>query len=113
MIINESNTKGNKYCVKFKIGDKVRFIHPGGKLSKEIATITGYDKDGFYTYTWSDGEKSNGSSDVNFRKINEDTVKKANGKWTNRGKDGEHGEFSTKSAADAQRKAMFANGYKS
>jgi len=46
-------------------------------------------------------------------KINEDTVKKANGKWTNRGKDGkEHGEFNTKKEADAQRKAMYANGYK-
>lgn len=45
--------------------------------------------------------------------ISEDTVKKSNGKWTNRGDDGkEHGEFDTKKEADAQRKAMFANGYK-
>lgn len=44
--------------------------------------------------------------------LGEDTVKKSNGKWTNKGKDGEHGEFKTKKAADAQRKAMFANGYK-
>lgn len=44
--------------------------------------------------------------------LDEDTVKKSNGKWTNKGKDGEHGEFKTKKAADAQRKAMFANGYK-
>lgn len=42
----------------------------------------------------------------------EDTVKKSNGKWTNKGKNGEHGEFKSKKAADAQRKAMFANGYK-
>lgn len=43
----------------------------------------------------------------------EDTVKKPNGKWVNRGDDGEeHGEFKTKKAADAQRKAMFARGYK-
>lgn len=41
----------------------------------------------------------------------EDTVKK-NGKWANGGKDGTHGTFKTKKAADAQRKAMFANGYK-
>lgn len=46
--------------------------------------------------------------------LTEDTVKKQNGKWTNRGDDGkEHGEFKTKKEADAQRKAMFANGYKS
>ncbi len=45
--------------------------------------------------------------------IVEDTVKKSNGKWVNRGDDGtEHGEFRTKKAADAQRKAMFARGYK-
>lgn len=43
----------------------------------------------------------------------EDTIQKSNGKWTNRGKDGkEHGEFNTKKQADAQRKAMFANGFK-
>lgn len=45
-------------------------------------------------------------------KILEDTVRKSNGKWTNRGDDGtEHGEFDTKEEADSQRKAMFANGY--
>ena len=45
--------------------------------------------------------------------LEEDTVQKANGKWTNRGDDGtEHGEFDTKAEADAQRKAMFASGYK-
>lgn len=43
--------------------------------------------------------------------MKEDTVKK-DGKWVNKGKEGTHGEFKTKKAADAQRKAMFANGYK-
>lgn len=48
-----------------------------------------------------------------FKLIYEDTVRKSNGKWTNRGDDGtEHGEFKTKKQADAQRKAMYANGYK-
>ena len=42
--------------------------------------------------------------------IKEDTVKQ-NGKWVNKGKEGTHGKFRTKKAADAQRKAMFANGY--
>lgn len=46
-------------------------------------------------------------------KLSEDTVKKSNGKWTNRGDTGEeHGEFKTKKKADAQRKAMYARGYK-
>ena len=43
--------------------------------------------------------------------LTEDTIKK-DGKWVNKGKDGTHGTFKTKKAADAQRKAMFANGYK-
>ena len=42
--------------------------------------------------------------------LDEDTIKKGN-KWVNKGADGEHGEFKTKKEADAQRKAMFANGY--
>lgn len=46
-------------------------------------------------------------------KVNADTVKKRNGKWVNRGDDGEeHSEFDTKKEADAQRKAMYASGYK-
>ena len=43
--------------------------------------------------------------------LEEDTIKQ-NGKWVNKGKEGTHGEFATKKEADAQRKAMFANGYK-
>ena len=42
--------------------------------------------------------------------LKEDTVKKGN-KWVNKGDEGTHGEFKTKKEADAQRKAMFANGY--
>lgn len=41
----------------------------------------------------------------------EDTEKEADGDWVNKGKHGKHGEFKTKKEADAQRKAMFANGY--
>lgn len=44
--------------------------------------------------------------------VNEDTVKVKDGKWTNRGREGTHGSFRTRKAADAQRKAMFANGYR-
>lgn len=46
------------------------------------------------------------------RHVNEDTVKQGT-KWVNKGDSGEtHGKFNTKKEADAQRKAMFANGYK-
>lgn len=46
--------------------------------------------------------------------INEDVKKLPNGKWANVGKDGkaDSGEFDTKKEAEAQRKAMYANGYK-
>ena len=43
--------------------------------------------------------------------LTEDTVKTKKG-WVNKGKSGTHGTFRTKKAADAQRKAMFASGYK-
>lgn len=45
------------------------------------------------------------------KSIKEGTVKQ-NGKWVNKGKEGTHGTFKTKKAADAQRKAMFARGFK-
>lgn len=44
--------------------------------------------------------------------LKEDTVKTKDGKWTNKGDEGTHGKFRTKKEADAQRKAMFANGLK-
>ena len=44
--------------------------------------------------------------------MNEDTVKTKDGKWTNKGDEGTHGKFKTKKEADAQRKAIFANGFK-
>lgn len=43
--------------------------------------------------------------------LKEDTVKQ-NGKWVNKGKEGTHGKFRTKKEANAQRKAMFAQGFK-
>ena len=44
-------------------------------------------------------------------RLSEDTIKTKDGKWTNKGDEGTHGKFRTKKQADAQRKAMFANGY--
>lgn len=44
-------------------------------------------------------------------KLKEGTTKQGS-KWVNRGKEGTHGTFKTKKEADAQRKAMFAQGYK-
>lgn len=49
--------------------------------------------------------------DIIEKPIAEDTVKQGNS-WVNKGKEGTHGTFKTKKQANAQRKAMFANGYK-
>ena len=54
-----------------------------------------------------DEEKLDECSDM----ISEDTVKQGSS-WVNKGKEGAHGKFKTKKDADAQRKAMFASGYK-
>lgn len=43
--------------------------------------------------------------------MKEDTIKTKSGKWTNKGKEGTHGKFNTKKEADAQRKAMFSQGF--
>lgn len=44
--------------------------------------------------------------------LHEDTIKTKDDKWVNKGTEGTHGKFRTKKQADAQRKAMFANGFK-
>ena len=44
--------------------------------------------------------------------LHEDTIKTKDDKWVNKGTEGTHGKFRTKNQADAQRKAMFANGFK-
>ena len=71
----KKESKGNKYSTKFSIGDKVRFKHAGGQLSPEIATITGHNDEGYYTFTWDDGTKDEGSSDVNFALVGGSKVK--------------------------------------
>lgn len=43
------------------------------------------------------------------KEIKEDTVKLKDGKWANKGKEGMHGTFRTKKAADAQRRAIWVN----
>lgn len=45
------------------------------------------------------------------KNLEEDTVKQGN-YWVNKGKEGTHGKFKTKKEAEAQRKAMFARGFK-
>jgi hypothetical protein len=104
--LNEDTVKQNKRLEK-KFNsrkDAEEFI---GKLPKEAEARIDYfdheNEDGsvsewYEVYYWEN-------------QLEEDTVKQ-NGKWVNKGSEGTHGKFKTKKAADAQRKAMFANGYK-
>lgn len=72
-------TSKNKYCIQFKIGDEVRFNHGGGQYSDEVATISGYDKDGFYKVTWEDGSTSEGLSDTQLIYEDEDDIEMSTG----------------------------------
>lgn len=72
----------------------------------EIERLTRDEKEDIVIYNMSD----NGSKPVS-AKLVEDTVKQGNS-WVNKGKKGTHGKFKSKKQADAQRKAMFARGYK-
>lgn len=73
-----------------------KFGRVGGGLIQDL------DENGFYL---------NADNKV-VKKLQEDIVKNSKGKWVNKGEEGTHGEFDTKKEADAQRKAMYANGYK-
>ena len=62
---------------------------------------------------WFEETVQNYPEDLKFMKecLKEDTIKQDN-KWVNKGDSGKtHGKFKTKKEADAQRKAMFANGF--
>lgn len=92
------------------------WVHPQGDPQKAIDHFN-HLQTGGVTASGEGAQSAGGSGDAGAAAggmgegLEEDTEKKKNGKWVNKGKEGEHGEFKTKKAADAQRKAMFANGY--
>lgn len=57
------------------------------------------------------GEGYQDTETVSREELDEDVIKQ-DGKWVNKGKEGTHGKFATKKEANAQRRAMFASGYK-
>ena len=73
--------------------------------------MDGFEEFALITHNTKALNKINMYRDLSKQGLLEDTVKTSDGKWTNKGKDGTHGKFKTKKEADAQRKAMFANGY--
>lgn len=90
-----------KSGIKERFGDDVRVRFARSTYAPEQKKIyIGY-------LDASDEEKLDECSDM----ISEDTVKQGSS-WVNKGKEGTHGKFKTKKDADAQRKAMFASGYK-
>lgn len=70
--------------------------------------------DDIFAYKYEEGWDWDNADSIH-ESMNEDTVKTKDGKWANVGKDGkvDSGKFKTKKEADAQRKAMYSNGYKS
>lgn len=113
--------RGN--IMEFPNGEYVYVEYADGKLYAGSATNTGiiheyemdYDKDfdvdknlqDFFDKIIEENPELGEPLDES-KKVCEDTVKQGN-KWVNKGKDGTHGTFKTKKAADAQRRAMFAN----
>lgn len=86
---------------------KFRVIpHPGNHIHKKPFTV----QSGRHYQTVDDVYKDYPKDEYDVELV-EDIVKLKNGKWANKGKEGTHGKFKTKKAADDQRKAMFANGY--
>lgn len=73
---------------------------------KAILRVLGFADSGYHL-----GDKDNEDEIEAKESLKEDTVKQGNA-WVNKGKEGAHGKFKTKKEADAQRKAMFAKGYK-
>lgn len=69
---------------------------------QELMDAAAYEFQGGSTFIYDDQSE-----------LTEDTIKTSKGKWVNKGDTGEtHGTFKTKKEADAQRKAMFAQGHK-
>lgn len=87
-----------------------------GRISRETNRLVrraGFqiikDQYGDYEVTARDYERPEEENEgTKEESLKEDTVKVRDGKWVNKGKEGTHGTFRTKKAADEQRKAMFA-----
>lgn len=104
-ILNEGFDKLFNSLNEESIADKVKANQNKKEMTRR-AIKTLRDKGGKYKDLEKEFEDTYGE-----KCLDEDTVKQ-NGKWVNKGKEGTHGKFKTKKAADSQRKAMFANGYK-
>lgn len=94
-------------------------------VGRKIAKAKGYEYIGYekindntygFVFDTDEGETEIGFTTEELKPylntpVTEGTIKQGNS-WVNKGKEGTHGKFRTKKAADAQRKAMFANGFK-
>ena len=110
-----------------RLGQNVRVLLSESRIAKGFESLDAEDKVKHimsHPYTkYAGALKDESITDAIIRKavkdlidqksepIPEDTVE-VDGKWVNKGEEGTHGEFDTKAEADAQRKAMFAQGFK-
>lgn len=86
-------------------------LYPDEDLDDEKEKSESEDKEDEEKPAEEDSEKEDDKVEES---LQEDTKKLKDGRWANVGKDGkvDSGKFATKKEADAQRKAMFANGLK-
>ena len=83
------------------------------RLSDKFGKDVDFDDDDISDITLDECNMNADTEDYfDFDDLDEDTIKTSKGKWVNKGDEGTHGTFDTKKEADAQRKAMFASGYK-
>ena len=104
-ILNEGFDKLFNSLNEENIADKVKANQNKKEMTRR-AIKTLRDKGGKYKDLEKEFEDTYGE-----KCLDEDTVKQ-NGKWVNKGKEGTHGKFKTKKEADAQRRAMFSQGFK-
>ena len=109
--IENVNKYAHQLAYKHKRGSNKSFDEAADK--DEDGYYEEDDIEQFYHDSSEDELRKMGAFDNLNDPLEEDTVKR-NGKWANVGKDGkaDSGKFKTKKEADAQRKAMYANGYK-
>lgn len=111
--LNGSYNPKNKESVSKKLQEDDAELQPYFVGDEETGSIYNSYDDAKRAYDYLKSRGVNAVMEpVEDISLNEDTIKTKDDKWVNKGIEGTHGKFRTKKQADAQRKAMFANGFK-
>ena len=98
---------------KYKVDYQEYFDNDNNPIGGEFTLYKRAGKYGYDRYAFKNEDELVAYIKRHFfdESLSEDTVKQGS-QWVNKGKEGTHGKFKTKKEADAQRKAMFARGFK-